>query len=1217
MKNNRRNLLCKASPIAVIFALLMLVISGCSGPEITEIALDKTFVPAKINDTVQLNVTLAPEKASASSLSWQSDNENVATVDEKGVVTVKGYGTANITASSATDPEIKATCKIEASNFYFVSTTGNDETGDGTEANPFLTIEKARDTIRGLSELPENGITVYIKGGEYALEETFTLTPEDSGTKDKPVIYAAYPGEEVDVVSKEYITGWKKLSDAEKSEDIFGMSDEAKAKVYVADIPAGWRFHYLYADGVSQQVSRMIESDEWESDWLKAKATSKDYGDNGLKAKFENDVLVGLDGWTDAEVRLITAVWWNVNAELADIDSANKVAYIQSLMTEFYADFNSWGGQYNLMNTPKYLDTAGEWCVDSVNGKVYYWPAEGVDPTTAEMFAPKLYELVRFQGDEEEDAWADQVEYVTLRGINFLYSDRIPETKLDPEWITRNAESPDAMIYMQGVENCTVENCVIGYSGAQGIVLDHYAQNNSIIGNEIGHASSGGIYLVGYGPGTTDLNKNNYIAKNHIHNVGLEYMHSCAVQMFGSNNNTVEYNYFHDLPYAAVSIIGMAWTQMRDGINAIDTSNSFGGRQTMYNARWEEIDASILKDYQDAHQYQNSENNTVQYNICDDYMQNLRDGGALYCWCSGPDKVWQFNVGSREFTDDWAVRAIHMDDLDGFNYVYKNLFHANGATDNSHTNGAAGGRGDGGKTDLNIWDDTVSHNTWKENIITPDAYPDGYLTLRAHINQTAESWLSKLPGAIVIHPDNIFSEALIHLDANDIEAEIGSEIKEWTSKVNGYIAKQESSEAMPKLVEYKNYNALSFDENDTLTVNGFTGLDGIDKITVIAVCRNETEETAKSVVLIDNKDSEKFADLGETFSIGADEFTGDIEEIMIFGRALSDDEIEIVNFYLQHKYFTVEQPVITYELDENDEIKAVMIDCETPGATIYYTLDRTEPNSGSIKYDAPLTVEGTMAIRAVAVKDGWLNSKIIGKVVSETAKIPTEQLMLHISAEDAAVEVGAGVGELKSRVHEYIAEQTNSGSQPELVEIDGIYALQFDGTDMMIVNDFVNFEGHTSMTVVAVSRAGEAGASGDNWCNRQNLIMINESGGYGAIFVGSYQEDVKARFGIGTGSNFDSYIVNAKRSEPVTGFTSTIVIKDEKQQSVYADGELIYSENNGTKKITNTKNTELRIGTGITGFVGEIAELLIYDSALNEEQIASINMYLENKYFNK
>ena len=74
-------------------------------------------------------------------------------------------------------------------------------------------------------------------------------------------------------------------------------------------------------------------------------------------------------------------------------------------------------------------------------------------------------------------------------------------------------------------------------------------------------------------------------------------------------------------------------------------------------------------------------------------------------------------------------------------------------------------------------------------------------------------------------------------------------------------------------------------------------------------------------------------------------------------------------------------------------------------------------------------------------------------------------------------------------------------------------------------------------------------------------------------------------------------------------------MKDGKQQSIYADGELLISSENGRDKIYNTNNTDLRIGTGITGFNGDIAELLIYDVALTEDQIASVSRYIETKYF--
>lgn len=1272
----------------LILLALTLLMSSCDGTtspivkeniKMTKINISRTELTVDKNMSYTLSVSAEPKNVWPDKIIWSSDDENVATVDEKGNVSGVSEGTATITAVSEAYPDIKATCKVNVMKIYYVSPDGDDNTGDGTKDNPYLTLEKARDTIRSLSEIPYGGITVYMRGGEYCLNETFTLTPQDSGTKDRPIIYSAYPDEEVRIVSKEYITGWRKLTADETGSDIYGMSEEAKNNVYIADIPQGWRFHYLYVNGERMQNSKMIESDEWESDWPRAKASSRDYSESGLKAKFNKGDLDGLEGWADTELKLLTAIWWNVNAALTDIDTEKSIGYIQSQITSFYPDFSDWGGQYNIMNTPKYLDTEGEWCVDSVNGKVYYWPGNGSDPNNDSVFAPKLYELVRFQGDEEEDGWEKQVENITLREISFLYSDRVPETQYDPEWLTRNAESPDGMIFMEGVKDCSVENCIIGYSGAQGIVLNHYAQNCRIVGNEIVQSCSGGVFLTGYGPGTTDLNKNHYIAKNHIHNIGLDYMHSCAVQMYGSNNNTVEYNYFHDLPYAAVSIIGMAWSQMKEGPSYRDTINTYGDNKTMYNPRWDEIDRNSIKTYTDSHKYMHSGNNITQYNIIDDYMQTMRDGGSLYAWCSGGDKTWQYNVGSREFTDDWAVRAIHMDDYDGLNYLYKNLFHANGATDNSHTNGTNGGRGDGGKTDLDVWDDTLSDNTWKENIITPDEFPEGYLELRAYINKTAGEWKCVLPGAVKTTPDSILSEAILMLNSSDVNAENGL-ISTWRSKTGGYTFSQSDSSKMPSETDHGSYKAVKFDSEKTLTLSDVEGLNGESGLTVVLVSRDaendendnaellliksddgktetivsssqkevkltttgnnsslfaeverdEAEEGFTSTIIV-NEGSKKaiyingekalsgedrdFYFTGDKCDITLGGFNGEICEAIVFSKALTEVEISVLSEYLKNKYFAVAEPVIDYEYDEASAQSTVTIDCETPGATVYYTLDRSEPDKDSLKYDGTFTFEGTAVLRAVAVKDGWTDSRSISKVIGVSANIPKENLVLHLDAADSPVQAGNKVDELKSRVNEYVAKQSNAGSKPTLIECDGFYALSFDGDDMMIVNDFLNLEGHTGLTVAAVSRSNESSAGGDDWCNRQSLIMIDETGGYGAIFVGSYREDIRARIGIGTGTSFESYIVKAKRNAPTDGFTATVFVKDGKKQSVYADEELIYSEENGRDKIYNTNNTELRIGTGISGFNGDIAELLIYDSALSEDQIASINRYFETKYF--
>lgn len=69
----------------------------------------------------------------------------------------------------------------------------------------------------------------------------------------------------------------------------------------------------------------------------------------------------------------------------------------------------------------------------------------------------------------------------------------------------------------------------------------------------------------------------------------------------------------------------------------------------------------------------------------------------------------------------------------------------------------------------------------------------------------------------------------------------------------------------------------------------------------------------------------------------------------------------------------------------------VVIETVTEGATIYYTTDGTEPTTSSSAYSDPITVNGAMTIKALAVKDGYPNSDvaIAAYTIAEPAATPT------------------------------------------------------------------------------------------------------------------------------------------------------------------------------------------------------------------------------------
>lgn len=81
---------------------------------VTGVTLDKTTATVDLSDketSFTLTATVAPKNASNKKVTWTSDNETVASVTSKGIVTAKGVGTATITATTK-DGSFKATCKL-------------------------------------------------------------------------------------------------------------------------------------------------------------------------------------------------------------------------------------------------------------------------------------------------------------------------------------------------------------------------------------------------------------------------------------------------------------------------------------------------------------------------------------------------------------------------------------------------------------------------------------------------------------------------------------------------------------------------------------------------------------------------------------------------------------------------------------------------------------------------------------------------------------------------------------------------------------------------------------------------------------------------------------------------------------------------------------------------------------------------------------------------
>ena len=76
------------------------------------ITLDKHAITIAQGETMQLIATVLPESAASAGVTWTSSNENVATVDNNGIVSAVAAGTATITATTNDPSRQKDMCQV-------------------------------------------------------------------------------------------------------------------------------------------------------------------------------------------------------------------------------------------------------------------------------------------------------------------------------------------------------------------------------------------------------------------------------------------------------------------------------------------------------------------------------------------------------------------------------------------------------------------------------------------------------------------------------------------------------------------------------------------------------------------------------------------------------------------------------------------------------------------------------------------------------------------------------------------------------------------------------------------------------------------------------------------------------------------------------------------------------------------------------------------------
>ena len=623
---------------------------------------------------------------------------------------------------------------------FYVATDGNDDWSGELEApnadrsdGPFATLTRARDAVRELKKRDTGkDIVVLIRGGAYYLRDTVVFGLQDSAEDGHTITYAAYPGEEPVISSGVKIEGWKELELRPE-----GLPELARAKVWVADVPTGLgRFRTLY-DG-DRRLPRA------RSHVFAVEEPEEPLDDPHSTFRFSPGTI---KNWTNIEDVDIIFRRFGFTITILSLESVDEDKCIASTSIPGYGRLRSitsdrlWGVQEGqpaawVENVIEALDSPGEWVLNTEEGKLYLWPM-GDEPGD-NILAPCLRELIRVEGDIDFDGPTDTpVRGIAFRGLTLTHGDRGVVVKGDMsiqhDW--EMIDKADSLIRLRGAEECAVEECKFSNSGASAVRLDLHCQRNKVLNNEINHLGGAGILLIGYGPGTKDVNRQNEIVNNHIHRNGEIYWHSHGIVMWQSGENHVANNCIHHMPRKAICLAGVR-PQFFSPDRFLESAHP-AFRENTPSIRWHEMDnAEAVKecakstpwarldviDWPEIVPYLHTRDNVVEYNEIYRVGEILSDGAALNITGVGDGNIIRRNYIHHLFGRIFG--AIRTDDFQRCTTIEENVIYK------VSINGLC----------------TRHENYWINNVLV-DIKPDGYIWVGSRAYDGA-----RIVGNILFHP---------------------------------------------------------------------------------------------------------------------------------------------------------------------------------------------------------------------------------------------------------------------------------------------------------------------------------------------------------------------------------------------------------------------------------------------------------------------------------
>ena len=532
---------------------------------------------------------------------------------------------------------------------FYVAPNGNDA-HPGTKAEPFATLERARDAVRHINRDMQEDIVVVLRGGTYRLNDTLVFEPEDSGTGGHNVIYRAHADETPIFSGGRPVIGWQ-------------QDEKGRWKA-----PAPFDdFRQLYVNGIRATRARGE---------MPAGLTLS--GDDGYTT-----TAATMADWKhpgDVEFCYVCA-WAHTRCKVQDIRREGGNAVITMRQPQFtYAktkegvNIASHVDEVYIENSLELLDEPGEWYLDRAARMVYYLPKPGEDMTEVPVVAPALERLVELRGTLDRPVRNIQFEGIRFEHGNWLRPSQVGFVDVQANFVLDEAnlmqreggltaahnqhlKSP-ANFVCRAAQSVRFERCVFARLGGAGLDLEFGAQDNVISGCRFFDISGTAIQIGDvleddhHPDDPRKIVKNNSVVSCFVHDCGRDYWGSVGIFAGYTEGTVIAHNEITRLPYSGISV-------------------GYG---------WGEEDAGGNPAYHQTFRYETptpARDNRIESNHIHDVMQKLLDGAGIYTLGNMPGSVIRgnhiYDCTGNVKAGRGPVAGIYLDEGSGFIEVTGNV----------------------------------------------------------------------------------------------------------------------------------------------------------------------------------------------------------------------------------------------------------------------------------------------------------------------------------------------------------------------------------------------------------------------------------------------------------------------------------------------------------------------------------------------------------------